>query len=368
MSKTSGINTKPAGTWIGENGVARMGNLCRKSLAVCGFAWAVCSYGVQERQSRGPIRGPGPRAQSRGPVEALAGRPFGVAEVTIGFTPLDSAVTYDSSSFRVTTPDQRVAYPAFDGFRRRLRLVNGPATGQLTVMFLFRGDEPFDVTICTPAPQTVRVVPELPRNANARDRLLRRWWRTYCGFLRDQAADSDYPPIAETYLSAMLSRRIGLPAPFLERLRESASGGSATSFEDDTAAQTFKLLAGAEELRMATLKNSCLGLQIETESGTLPLPPAPAWRQLTFAPLPQEPAVEPLAMRVPQECFYVRFGQYANYLWLNALMEDYGGDLRTMIGVRGVRAAVNERAQNQFAMRRACSPNCWARRPLPTWP
>ena len=233
----------------------------------------------------------------RGAVEALAGRPFGVAEVTVGYTPLDSAVTYDSSSFRVTTPDQRTVYPAFDGFRRRLRLVNGPATGQLTVMFLFRGDEPFDVTICTPAPQTVRVVPSMPRNANSRDRLLRRWWRTYCAFLRDQAADSDYPPIAETYLSAMLSRRIGMPAPFLERLRKSASGESETSFEDDTATQTLKLLAGTEELRMATLKNSCLGLQIETESGTLPLPPAPVWRQLTFAPLPQEPTVESMAMR-----------------------------------------------------------------------
>ena len=47
----------------------------------------------------------------------------------------------------------------------------------------------------------------------------------------------------------------------------------------------------------------------------------------------------------------MRFGQYANYLWLNSLMEDYGGDLRTMIGARGVHAAVNERAQNQLAMR-----------------
>lgn len=309
---------------------------CQKAVTICGLAWLLSSQGTQV---------------AWGQVEALAGQPFGVAEVTIAYTPLDAAPTYDSSSFRVTSPDHRVAYPAFDGFRRRLRLVNGPATGQLTVMFLFRGSEPFDVTICTPAPQTIHVVPGSARNNNVRDRLLRRWWRTYCAFLRDQGADSDYPPIAETYLSAMLSRRLGLPAPFLERLLDTAPNLTGTSTNDNPATQTLKLLAGAEELRMMTLKNSCLGLGIETELGSLPLPQAPAWRQLTFDPLPQEPVVESIAMRIPRECFYVRFGQYANYLWLNALTEDYGGDLRTMVSARGMHASVNERAQDQLAMR-----------------
>ena len=313
-----------------------MGKGCLKSIFYFGWAWVMWSQGAQA---------------AWGQIEALAGQPFGVAEVTVAYTPLDSALTYDSSSFSVTSPDHRVAYPAFDGFRRRLRLVNGPATGQLTVMFLFRGSEPFDVTICTPIPQTIHVVPGSARNDNVRDRLLRRWWRTYSAFLRDQAADSDYPPIAETYLSAMLSRRLGQTTPLLDRLRENAPGSTGTSTGDDTAAQTLKLLAGAEELRMATLRNSSLGLRTDTDMGTLPMPPAPAWRQLTFGPLPQEPTVEPMAMRVPRECFYVRFGQYANYLWLNALMEDYGGDLRTMFSARGMRAAVNERAQDQLAMR-----------------
>ena len=57
-----------------------------------------------------------------------------------------------------------------------------------------------------------------------------------------------------------------------------------------------------------------------------------------------------MAMRVPHECFYVRFGQYSNHIWLNALLEDYGGDIRSMISARGVRLGVNQRVQDQLAM------------------
>jgi len=39
-------------------------------------------------------------------------------------------------------------------------------------------------------------------------------------------------------------------------------------------------------------------------------------------------------MHVPEECFYVRFGRFSNYLWLNHLLDDYGGDLAQMITLR----------------------------------
>ena len=211
----------------------------------------------------------------------------------------------------------------------------------MTVLFLFRGDDPFDVTIRTPTAQTVHVVPT-SRTPAWRDRLLRRWWRTYSAFLRDQSSAAGYPPVAETYLSSMLARRLDLPAPLVERLRpeEPRSEGR----------QTLELLAGAEALRMQILKNSCLGLDLDTQPASLPRPTPPTWRQLTFETLPDDIAIEPMAMRVPHECFFVRFGQYTNYIWLNALMEDYGGDIRSMIAARGVRHSLSQRVQDQLAM------------------
>ena len=62
-----------------------------------------------------------PTAATGAQVDAVPGQPFGVAELTIDYPPADVTGLPDSMAFSVTSPDQRVAYPAFDGFRRRLR-------------------------------------------------------------------------------------------------------------------------------------------------------------------------------------------------------------------------------------------------------
>ncbi len=150
------------------------------------------------------------------------------------------------------------------------------------------------------------------------------------------------PPWPKPTCHRCWRRRLDLPAPLVERLRpeEPRSEGR----------QTLELLAGAEALRMQILENSCLGLDLDTQPASLPRPTPPTWRQLTFETLPDDIAIEPMAMRVPHECFFVRFGQYTNYIWLNALMEDYGGDIRSMIAVRGVRNSLSQRVQDQLAM------------------
>ena len=102
------------------------------------------------------------------------------------------------------------------------------------------------MTICTPTPQTVHVVPR-SRTPALRDRLLRRWWRTYSAFLRDQSSYGGYPPVAETYLSSMLARRLSLPAPWADRLKPEPPRSEGR--------QTLELLSGAETQRMQILKS-----------------------------------------------------------------------------------------------------------------
>ncbi|MHB8957858.1 MAG: hypothetical protein ACYC4U_33330 [Pirellulaceae bacterium] len=272
-------------------------------------------------------------------VEAVPGQPWGVAEVTVDYPPEDAL---DSTLFSVTSADGRVVYPAFDGLRRRLRYLSGPPPRFLTVMFLFQGDDPFEVTIRTPTAQTVPVVPS-SGTPGLQNRLLRRWWRAYSAFLRDQSSYAAYPPVVETYLASMLARRLDLPAPWVEQF--------ARQHPRSEGRQTLELLSGAEALRMEILKSTYLGLDLDTQPARLPPPSAPAWRQLTFEAIPEDIAIEPMAKRVPHECFYVRFGQYANYIWLNALIEDYGGDIRSMISARGVRSSFNARVQEQLALK-----------------
>ena len=55
-------------------------------------------------------------------------------------------------------------------------------------------------------------------------------------------------------------------------------------------------------------------------------------------------------MHVPQDWFYVRFGRFSNYLWLNHLLEEYGGDISSMVTLRSYLAPMNKRVQNQLGL------------------
>ena len=125
----------------------------------------------------------------------------------------------------------------------------------------------------------------------------------------------------------MLARRLNLYETLAQRLSRQTAKSEAR--------HTLELLAGAETLHMEVLENRSLGLQLDTQRASLPLPPDVAWRGIGLDAPAADVTVEPMALRVPAECFYVRFGQYTNYLWLNALMEDYGGELGRMTSSRG---------------------------------
>ncbi|MGC4005439.1 MAG: hypothetical protein QM811_20885 [Pirellulales bacterium] len=62
-------------------------------------------------------------------------------------------------------------------------------------------------------------------------------------------------------------------------------------------------------------------------------------------------AIEPIALRVPQECLYVRYGTFSNYLWFSDTMDEWGGDLRNLISFRGVDYGINAKTQTQLAVK-----------------
>src|SRR6185295_15471028 len=60
--------------------------------------------------------------------------------------------------------------------------------------------------------------------------------------------------------------------------------------------------------------------------------------------------IEPLALHIPEGWFYVRFGRFSNYLWMNHLMEEYGGDISSMVSLRSYIAPMNKRLQYQLGL------------------
>ena len=282
-------------------------------------------------------------AQARIEAEALVGRPFGVGRISI--TGGEAAI--DLNRVLISDADGRVLYPAVStGVLGRLigQVLGDPAdrpAGGATIHFLFHGEAPLDITVHTP--QEVKV-PVTPVRANPRqfDRLLVGWWRQYSAAARAVRSDGDRPPILEDYLLTMLARRLGLEPPLLDRLRPEEQPALTT--------QSVELLLSMERLRSETMKQTILGRGDFGQPADQPLPPAARWAAL---PLPAElPAaeIEPLAMRVPHECFYVRFGRFSNYLWLNGLIEEYGGDISSMVTLRSYIAPMSKRAQRQLAL------------------
>jgi hypothetical protein len=60
--------------------------------------------------------------------------------------------------------------------------------------------------------------------------------------------------------------------------------------------------------------------------------------------------VEPIAGHVPHECFYLRFGNFPNYLWFRDFTRHWQGDLGNMLVEKSVNHNMSERFQRQIAV------------------
>jgi hypothetical protein len=70
-------------------------------------------------------------------------------------------------------------------------------------------------------------------------------------------------------------------------------------------------------------------------------------------PLPapaRDETIEPIAAHVPRECFYLRFGNFPNYLWFRDFLRQSQGDLGNMVVLKSIDYGNNDRLQEQLAV------------------
>ena len=281
--------------------------------------------------------------------EAAIGKPFGVGRIT--FSGADAG-SIDERLCRIEEAGGRIYYPTMmPGLIGRLfNQVLGPpqngAAGQVTIHFLFRGDEPLKVTIFTPAKLELTLTPRV-ENERGFNRLQERWWRDYQTVAQKQIDEGNHPPLVPSYLQTMLSRRLGLPLK-----DEVGLLGRPKPVEKPVPStyDSLQLLLGLEELRLKTVRDSMLGRGDYGQRLTAELPAGMAWPPAALPPLEGEVPVETIASHVPPEYFYIRFGTFRNYLWLSDLMNDYGGDLGSMVTMRSYVAPLNKRIQEQLGL------------------
>jgi hypothetical protein len=171
--------------------------------------------------------------------------------------------------------------------------------------------------------------------------LLDAWWQEYTvGRRRPLAPKPDYPPQVENYLMSMLGRRLNLRLP---QDKQIDSPYARLEQELGVMLETEGILLGMEQDRVLGMTN--LGLPADQ-----PLPAALDPPPLEVPESDAKVAVEPLAMHVPAECFYVRFGSFSNFLWIQDTLDTWGGDMQNLVAQRGLDYGRNRHMQDQLIL------------------
>jgi hypothetical protein len=275
------------------------------------------------------------------PPDAISGQPFGVGRVSLQ-APEARPSFFGERDFVLHDRNNRVFYAAFvsEPIRAVLRdLLNRPQN--VTVFFLFIGEEPLDLSLSVAAGGRIRIQPR--RDDVAHGRLLDNWWQEYTDSTRRAGGTSEYPRMVDEYLTTMLAGRLGLRLP-----ERSFSLFDLNRRELDI---TLGELTGAEPTRLRIQREVMLPSSNRPVGTTEPLPKPIETSPPEELNLADDIAIESLAAHVPEECLYVRFGTFNNYLWFRHVMDDFGGDLRNLFSMHGVDYQINKKIEQQLVLR-----------------
>ena len=294
--------------------------------------------------------------------EALSGGRFGVGYVKVTASKSALPPVLGVDGLRISDAEGRLLYPAIhnpavgrvakDVVNELPWLRGGPVRedvrgllGQLldqpppaTIYFLFKGDGPLQLTVEGRTGQTVALTPH--GDPAAHKRLLTEWWEQYTPRPKFLEVRPEYPPVVENYLRTTLARRLGLELPEREQT---------PSWQDELAAD-LALLLPTESIRVAMQQDRILGLTNLHLPADQPLPAPIEPEPLDLPEVASEVKVEPIAMRTPADCFYVRFGNFANFVWIQDTMERWGGDLENLMHARSLQYGMRERMEEQLVV------------------
>ena len=308
---------------------------------------AQCNSGLRARLVLGSMlvmlwAGPALAAQVR--TQVVAGPSYGVGQISFPVTAGDER-RWHVRGFGISESSQRILFPVVHspGLLRRLAahldgsLADPPM--RATISFLFIGDAPLEITLSTETGESITVVPE-PYRAAKHGRLARSWWKHVWGTLGERLQDGCRPRPVENYVAGLgiwqlqLDRHPATPRPELGSLSDVFFG-------------TARLHA---DMARSVAFDCCEPLAAE-----LPVPQPMKWKT-AHVNSPPNVEIEEIAAKVPENCFYVRFGKYSNLLWATRLLEDQGEELQRLVTLRGFRSRRISKFKANWQSRNFLSP------------
>ncbi|HEV3137400.1 MAG TPA: hypothetical protein VGZ26_05840, partial [Pirellulales bacterium] len=329
ISSALGVSVFAAACWLAHS--------CQAQLRIDAEAYVGVPFGVGRitvRPEGAAFRFKGlPRPQAGGaPIADLAKRLLDQQRKN-GNPPTNLA----SVEMALSEKSGRTLYPVFDKRDRPILREFVTVPTETTIFFLFQGNAPLDLTVYSPEPHPGRVAPR--QDQAGYDRLLGAWWQDYSSAAAAGSQSSEHSPLVEEYLTATLARRLRLELPKTPSGDESSVLGS-----------ELNLLMGTETARQQWARKILSG-DLSQQAATEPLTEELPLPQAELLNPPADAPIEPLAMHVPVECMYVRFGNFPNFLWLRHRLEEWGGELRDVVSERGLSYGLNDRFQRQLGLR-----------------
>ncbi|MEW4488180.1 hypothetical protein AB1L42_08870 [Thalassoglobus sp. JC818] len=224
-------------------------------------------------------------------------------------------------------------------FTSKVEKASPETQSEAEVIFLFKGKEPFSVTLTGFGdPIEIRVSRVIDDQRAHRD-LLKKWWFYFTN--DDVLTVAEELETVRDYFLDMLARRMQLERPNRRRRRRSTD--LERQFE-----RSVEMLFGFESVRLAMMTDEEVKQSRQPEEAIYPLPRPIQIASVTTPFLGSNFQVEPIASAVPPECFYLRCGRIQNYLWVRDLLMGWGGGMSDIVAVKNVDPELRSRYERQL--------------------
>lgn len=296
-----------------------------------------------------PLADPSPVSNEPAPYNVISavtavGEPFGVAFLEVEFDPGADWKYVEDVPLKIVAKDGKAMYGAFRYVNARRETTRMPAEpARLQTWFLFSGAPPSQVSLISADQPVFRDVALKNQGPEKTHRELRdAWWSRFLNFHMEHASP-ELNSVSQ-YFVTMLANRFELSAPRDRRVSESSS-----SLEKEFE-RTAGMLFGFESVRLAMMASPTPTQSQSSELAGEELPQPLQIRSVAVPTVRQSVTIEPIAMRVPEECFYMRCFRVQNYAWVRSLVQGWGGDLDGIVATPAVDNRLRERIETQLAL------------------
>ena len=279
-------------------------------------------------------------------VESFSGQPFAVGIVELKYEPGHGPIIYPDQPLFLDATDQRAHYIAFDLSYQQSDHEPTMMVDRLRASFLLRGSAACQVSIATVAGALFEKQDVQPIQNGARHRdMLSQWWKQFS--VIPTSYGREQRELKESLLD-MLARRLQLPGPW-PNIAKIDDGVNETSLEHQFE-RGIGMLFGIESVKLAMRADTALSQSGRHEKADQTVPLRPVVQSVAIPPAPPATWIEPIAMHVPAECFYLRTGSLANYRQFRQFLVGWGGSLNDIVSTAAIDHQSRARIEGQLGL------------------